>query len=325
MPRQAGIERKVANFPGLEKYLAASKPDEIPVAVFSPISLSENEYMQGLREQLPHVPWMHDIAKTFRTLAKLAETGAGREPPAAGEPPAQRKAMLTKWRQFASTLNEPAALNEAQSKEILAAYGIAMPAEAVVQNGDEVAAAANRIGFPVVLKAVSADVAHKSDAGLVLLNVSNEAQALAGAQTLAERCNKIGAKLEGILVAQQVKDGVEMVAGVHRDPEMGPVVMAGLGGIWLELFKDVAFCPPWLDETIQRTRAAQLRGGYRGSKPADVDALARAMVGLGQLAREFGDMLEAVDVNPLLVQENGKGALALDGLIVLRPTSAVSQ
>ena len=133
-----------------------------------------------------------------------------------------------------------------------------------------------------------------------------------------------GSALEGILVAEQVKDGVEMVLGVHRDPEMGPAVMVGMGGIWLELFKDVAFAPPGLGlerarETIALTRASKLLGGYRGAPMRDVGALAKAMVGLGKLACELSDIIEAIDVNPVLVRSQGRGVVALDALVVLRP------
>ena len=192
-------------------------------------------------------------------------------------------------------------------------------------SGVELAAnAAMHIGFPVVLKAVSAAVPHKSDAGLVLLGLEDVDAVRAAAETIAARCAKIGAPLEGILVASQMRDGVEMVLGVHRDPEMGPAVMVGMGGVWLELFKDVAFAPPGLGreralETIAMTRASKLLAGYRGGAERDVPALAGAMVALGRLACELGDAIEAIDVNPVLVRSKGEGVVALDALVVLRP------
>jgi acetate---CoA ligase (ADP-forming) len=111
------------------------------------------------------------------------------------------------------------------------------------------------------------------------------------------------------------------VIGVHRDPEVGHVVMVGAGGVLLELVEDVAFGPPGLDEPraramIARLRSAKLLHGYRGRPPGDVDALARAIVDLGALAADLGDLVESVDVNPLVVLSDG--AMALDGLVVLR-------
>jgi hypothetical protein len=191
---------------------------------------------------------------------------------------------------------------------------VATPEEAVV--------AAGAIGFPVVLKAVAAAVPHKSDAGLVLLGLADADAVLRAAQTLVTRCRSLNAPLEGILVAQQISDGLETVLGIHRDAEVGPVVMFGLGGVMVELFKDVAFGPPQLDraaagEMIDATRAGQLVAGFRGSAPRDRDALCDALVNLGRLARDLGDVIDAVDVNPFLVR--GQGAYALDALVVLRP------
>ncbi len=326
LPRQAGIERKVSNFRAIENWLAAGNAASKPLAVFSPISLSENDYMRGLREELPHIPWLHDISKSLRTIGKLADRS--RKLPSLSDSVApSRMSLVASWRGFASKLEQPVALDEVQSKAILAAYGVCMPREIVAASAQEAAAAASEIGYPIVVKGISADIAHKSDAGLVRLNLSDADEVAAAAGDIIEICAKRGAKLEGILVAQQVKGGLEMVAGIHRDAEMGPVVMAGLGGIWLELFKDVAFAPPWLDKdaaltAISITRSARLLAGYRGAPVADADALADIMVALGALAREFGDILESVDINPVLVRAKGQGALALDGLIVLRPPSS---
>jgi hypothetical protein len=115
-----------------------------------------------------------------------------------------------------------------------------------------------------------------------------------------------------------------MVLGLNRDPEMGHAVMVGMGGVWLELFKDVAFAPPGLGlerarETIALTRASQLLAGYRGSPVCDVDGLAEALVSIGRLACELGDVVEAIDVNPIAVRAKGRGVVALDALVVLRP------
>jgi acyl-CoA synthetase (NDP forming) len=215
-------------------------------------------------------------------------------------------------------------LSETESKELLAAFGIRGPSEVVVATPEEAVAAAGKIGYPVVLKGVSAAVPHKSDAGLVLLGLGDAQAVREGAALIASRCAALGAPLEGILVAEQVSGAIEMVLGLHRDPEMGPAVMVGMGGVWLELFKDVAFAPPGLGlerarQTIALTRAAQLLAGYRGAPPCDGEALAQAMVNLGRLACELGDVIEAVDVNPVAVRAQGRGVVALDALVVLRP------
>jgi acyl-CoA synthetase (NDP forming) len=209
---------------------------------------------------------------------------------------------------------------------LLAAYGVPLPQEGLAQDVEAAVALATRIGFPVVLKAVCATLTHKSDVGAVQLNL-RDADALRAAWARIEAnlaAHGFADALEGMLVAQMVSGGLELVMGVHRDPEMGPAVMVGMGGVWLELFKDVAFAPPGLGlerarETIAQTRAAQLLAGYRGAPPCDVEALAQAMVNLGRLACELGDVIEAVDVNPVAVRAQGRGVVALDALVVLRP------
>jgi acetyltransferase len=317
LPRDAGVDRKVANFTALERWATGS---DKPVAIFSPIAFRETDYMIGLRDEIGHVPFLRDVGKTFRTIAALTKARPGRNAlnPSRRDP----LSVAAQWRRRAAELTDVTALSEVESKGLLSAYGLPLPPEEVVATPDEAAAAARRIGFPVVLKAVSAAVPHKSDAGLVILGLTSPEDVRAAAERLAGRCTELRAPLEGILVAKQMTGGVEAVLGIHRDPEMGPVVMVGMGGIWLELFKDVAFAPPGLDragalEAISKTRMSRLLAGYRGSRPANAEALADAMVSLGHLAQDLGEAIEAVDVNPLLVQESG--VCALDGLVVMRP------
>jgi acyl-CoA synthetase (NDP forming) len=315
LPRAAGIERKVRNLTALDRW--AGEGMAKPVAIFSPVTLRETDYMRGLRREISRLPMLRDLGKTVRTVGRIVAAQA----PIAAEASNACAVDVERWRSMAKSLKGPTALNEAQSKELLAAYGLRLPREDVVASPQDAIAAATRIGFPVVLKAVSAAVPHKSDAGLVLLGLRNAEAVGQGAESLARRCAALQAPLEGILVAEQVTEGIEMVLGLHRDPEMGPAIMVGMGGVWLELFKDVAFAPPDLDltlaiEAIATTRASKLLQGYRGGVVANTDALARAMVGLGRMARDLGDCLQAVDVNPILVTRDG--AIALDGLVVLQ-------
>lgn len=324
LPRAEGIERKIANFRALDAWVGdgAQKPvAQKPVVFVSPLTLRETDYMLRTRAALPNTPWLRDLTKAMRVMARLAAP----ETPAfeATAPRAEAAGVRERLRATASAGRK--ALNESDSKALLAAYGIRSAPEAVVQSADEAAAAATRIGYPVVLKAVSAAVPHKSDAGLVFLDLADEAAVLAAARTAAERCARLGAPLEGLLVAKQIVGGVEMVIGVHRDPEVGHVVMVGAGGVLLELIQDVAFGPPGIDEPrahamISQLRAAKLLAGYRGAPAGDVDALARALASLGALARDLGDVIESVDVNPIVVLPDG--AYALDGLVVLRESKA---
>ena len=321
LPRAAGIERKVKNLTSLDAF--AGEEATKPVAAFAPVTLQETPYMQAMRAGMTHLPWLRDVGKSLRTVARLVPSML--TPALAPHAPDPARAgLVATWRAKAAALSGPTALSEADSKELLAAFGIRGPSEAIVATPDEAAAAAAKIGYPVVLKGVSAAVPHKSDAGLVLLGLSDAQAVREGAALIAQRCAALGAPLEGVLVAEQVSGAVEMVLGLHRDPEMGHAVMVGMGGVWLELFKDVAFAPPGLGlarakETIALTRASQLLAGYRGSQACDVDGLAEAMVSLGRLACELGDVIEAIDVNPIAVRAQGRGVVALDALVVLRP------
>lgn len=319
LPRAEGIERKVANYRALDAWVGEGAHK--PVACVSPLTLRETKYMMRTRAELPNMPWLRDLNKAMRVMARVA---AHDLPPLKPKPPraqARTLALALAERARKAAGSGPIALNEADSKALLTAYGVKAAPEEVVQDAGAAADAATRIGFPVVLKAVSAAIPHKSDAGLVFLDLKDADAVRAAAATAAERCASLGAPLEGLLVARHVRGGVEMVIGVHRDPEVGHVVMVGAGGVLLELVEDVAFGPPGLDEPraramIARLRAAKLLHGYRGRPPGDVDALARAIVDLGALAADLGDLVESVDVNPLVVLPDG--AMALDGLVVLR-------
>lgn len=324
LPRADGIARKVANLHAMDNWLGEGNAGGKPFAYLESVTLQDTDYMRGLRDSLQHAPWMNEIYKTFRTLARLGVQPLGMDANVSADPVGKRKELIEKWRAHAATLQEPLALNEAQSKEIIAAYDIAIPVERVVADVEEAVLAAQAIGYPVVLKGVTPDITHKSDAGLVVTNISDESAARKAANNIVDRCKEAGARVDGILVAKHVSGGTELVLGIHRDPEMGPVVMAGMGGVWLELFKDVVFAAPGVGEqgalrALTETRAWQVLNGYRGSIPADVRACAKAMAALGRLALDFGDCIESVDINPLVVRDAGQGVLALDALVVLRP------
>ena len=329
LPRADGIRRKVDNLQAMENWMLSGGAGSKPFAYMSAVTLHDTPYMHELRSSLTQAPWMHDVFKTFRTIARLGVQPLGVQPLGDGpvdcpQKSPEQKALVDRWQNFARDLKEPAALTEVQAKEIVAAYGITLPVEQVAGNVEEAVNAAAAIGYPVVLKAVTRDITHKSDAGLVITGLSGPEAVRDAAGLVILRCQEAGARLDGILVAQHVAGGTEMVLGIHRDPEMGPVVMAGMGGVWLEIFKDVAFAMPGVHaagalKAIAETRAWQLLQGYRGTKPADVEAYACAMAALGRLAIDFGSCLESVDLNPVLVRDAGQGAIALDALVVLRP------
>jgi acetyltransferase len=219
-----------------------------------------------------------------------------------------------------------AALDEVESKALIRAYGIPTPTEIAVQSPDDAVKAARQIGYPVVLKAVAAKLLHKSDAGAVALHLADDEAVRAAYARIAENVRHAGIEaLEAVLVCQQVSGGLELVLGLNRDPEMGLVVMAGSGGVLLELTKDVAFAAPPITRDkaramIERTHAARLIRGYRSSPVLDADAVVGALVALGRIAEDLSDVVQSIDINPFVVLP--RGGFALDALFVPRADDA---
>ena len=198
-----------------------------------------------------------------------------------------------------------------------------MPEEGLARTEDEALALAERIGYPVAVKGVASALTHKSDAGAVLVGVGEAGAVQQACRDIARNVAAYdpGVRLEGWLVARMAPAGLELALGVQRDPEMGPVVMFGAGGVWLELMQDVAFGPPGIrrDQAVRlidSTRVGRLLDGYRGSGPYDRDAVVDALVAVGRLAAAAGDVLESLDVNPFLALPRGEGGMALDALAV---------
>lgn len=321
LPRAAGIDRKLKNFSALDDYIAKSASK--PIVCFSPVTSEQNEYIQGLQKDLPHIAWLRDLNKTLRVASGL---GPFNYPPLHPARPASDSVARRTLQGLAARPGGSPSLDEQTSKDILRMFGVQTPREIVIPgwNFERVTSAAATLKFPVVVKVVCAAVAHKSDAGLVILNVTSEADLRKAYDHLSKRCSTLGVEAQGILIAEQMSGGIEVVVGLHRDPEVGPVVMFGAGGILLELMRDVAFGPPSLDaararDMIASTRVAKLLDGYRGTAPCDKESLVNALVSMGAMASEVGDLIESAEINPLLVRPDG--VFALDALVVLKETA----
>ncbi|MDO9527430.1 MAG: acetate--CoA ligase family protein [Gemmobacter sp.] len=214
--------------------------------------------------------------------------------------------------------------SEAGAKALLADHGIAFARESLCTTARQAADMAADIGFPVVLKIVSPDIPHKTEIGGVLLGVADPAAVKAGYDILIDRAHKANpqARIEGVLVAQQVQGGVETIMGIKNDPVFGPVAMFGLGGIFAEVIRDVAFrrCPFDVGEAralIGRTRGAAVLLGARGRPCADIGAAADMLSRLSVFAASAGAGIDSIDLNPVVILDDGKGAYALDALIAL--------
>lgn len=321
IPRAPGTERKESNLRAVNEIVGRVKK---PVAYVTMISHSVTDYSRELRAQLPNLAIMQEVDKTICAVRAVVDYAARVSMPAAKVAPTQTKTKAKLAKIAASVAgSEPTALSEVDSKDILKAYGLKGPKELVARNATEAAKCAKKIGFPVVLKAIHPKLTHKSDAGGVLVGLDSPVAVKKGYAQIAKSV-KAKAKLaiEGVLVAEKVSGGLELVMGAVRDPEMGPVIMFGSGGVALELYRDVAFAPPPLDAKraealIGRTKAAKLIAGYRGSKALDKKALVDALVAFSRLVVDLGPRLHSLDVNPFMLKT--KGGVALDALVVLAP------
>jgi acetate---CoA ligase (ADP-forming) len=306
-----------------EKAARANKP----VIYISTMSIGFTEFTKGLRKSLPHIAVMQGLDRAVGAIKSLIDYASLRKevPDAVSSSSASARATLEKTLKAA----KGAALDEVASKKLLKAYGIPVSKEEIAQTAAEAVKIARKIGFPVVAKVVSADILHKSDIGGVMLNLNSSAEVKKAFDTITARVKKLKGKpkLEGILIAQQVKADLELVIGGSLDAEMGPVVLFGTGGVDIELMKDVALAGAPLDAAeakalIDRTKAGVKLKGYRG-KPALHEASAvKALVGLSNLMADAGQRIASIDVNPFLI--NARTGVAVDGLIVLNNAAAKS-
>ncbi len=208
-------------------------------------------------------------------------------------------------------------------KEALRALGVRTPDGGLARTVDEAVAMAARVGFPVAMKAQAAKLAHKTEAGGVLLNIADESAVRTAWKTLQDNVARAqpGLALDGVLVEKMSKKGLELVVGAKRDPRWGPVVVVGLGGVLIEALGDVRLLPPDLSEAdiiaeLRQLKTAKLLDGFRGTPAVDVEAVARTAAQIGRLMLTNPQIVE-VDINPLVAHAKGEGVTALDALIVL--------
>ncbi|NIS63375.1 MAG: carboxylate--amine ligase [Proteobacteria bacterium] len=207
------------------------------------------------------------------------------------------------------------ALSEYSSKRFLSSFGIPVIREAVTPDADSAAAAALKIGFPVVLKAYGGNLFHKTEVGGVVLNLRSEEEV----KEESRRLLKIQG-CEGLLVQEMVKGDREIVCGLTRDAQFGPCVMFGLGGILTELLRDVVFriaplTPRDAREMIKEIRARKIVEPFRGEAAVDINALAQILVALGEIGLQYDEVHE-IDINPVKIQPNGK-PVSVDALVIL--------
>jgi acetate---CoA ligase (ADP-forming) len=214
-------------------------------------------------------------------------------------------------------------LTEVEAKALLAAYGVKRVAEFLATSEDDASEAAMRIASPVALKVQSPDIVHKTEAGAVALGLAGDAAVRDAYRAVLGRAKAAhpDARIDGVLVQAMAPRGQEIILGVTRDATFGPMLMVGLGGIHVEVLKDVAFAPVPLDADdalalIGELKGAALLDGVRGAPPADKAALAELMVALSRFAADHADQIAEVDLNPVIVHAEGQGLSVVDALIV---------
>jgi 4-hydroxybutyryl-CoA synthetase (ADP-forming) len=215
-------------------------------------------------------------------------------------------------------------LLEEEGYEVLKAYGFPTPKSILGATEDECVNAAKEIGYPVVMKIASPDIIHKSDAGGVKVGVKTDDEIRTAFRTIMENARKYksDANIKGVLVQEMVRSAKETILGASQDPTFGPVIMFGLGGIYVEVLKDVVFRVAPIDrreaaKMTESIKTIKLLRGVRGEKPSDLKAISDSLERLSALVTDFPEIKE-FDINPLLVLEEGKGARVVDSRIILK-------
>jgi len=218
-------------------------------------------------------------------------------------------------------LKEKRNLTEAEAYELLSKYGIPVPKYSVASSEEEALKVAKGLGFPLVMKIVSPNIMHKTDIGGIKMDITNLAQVKTAYKSIIYHVmeNKPKARINGMLLYKQAPKGAEVIVGMIRDPQFGPTVMFGLGGIFIEILKDVAFrvCPVErtdIEEMLTEIEGIKMLQGYRGQPSCNVNAIINIIMEISRLALDY-PVIKEIDLNPIIVYE--KSALVVDAKILL--------
>src|SRR5262245_15529300 len=320
-PASQIVERAVARHPDVLFLVAALTGGHLHATLNPDIPVAEPIL------HLDGVPFLQGSDTALRAVAALVRYAAfqrERGAAAAGEP--RPRLAPAGAAAHARALIDAAAsdvLTERESKALLALYGIPVTRERLATTAEAAVAAAGEIGYPVALKVESPDLPHKTDAGALLLDVRSADAVAAGFDRILASARRAApsAAIHGVLVQEMVAGGTEVIVGMSRDPQFGPVAVCGLGGVLVETLQDAQVLWPPVDERDARAALERLRGypilqGLRGGKPADQAALVDVILRFAELCVDLGALVEEIDVNPLVVFETGRGACAVDCLIV---------
>jgi acetate---CoA ligase (ADP-forming) len=221
---------------------------------------------------------------------------------------------------------ERSSLSEIEGKRVLSQFAVPVVSDTVVQTREEAISAAERLGFPLVVKLISPEVAHKTEHGLVKVGLNSTAAVADAFDAMMTRARAMQVTVEGVTLEPMVKGGIEILVGITRDNVFGFMLTVGLGGVWTELMKDVRHRLLPVDaagaeQMLRELKGFELLNGYRGAPKADVSAAARAIAAVCDAVLAGGDQVREVEVNPLLVLPEGRGAVAIDALVLLTTKS----
>src|SRR5262245_8559626 len=281
-------------------FKSVTEATEKPVVAFGRSTYSCLDESRAYQDEAG-MPFLQAIKPTLRALAGLGLYGERRQ---LGVP------------KLPSATGNAADLAGENLDRLLRNHGIDLPKQALAGTAADAAAKAKEIGFPVAIKLIAAEVVHKTESGAVVLGLKNAEEVQAEGQKLLTKT--LG---RGHLLVQEMVQGTEVLIGARTDPQYGPFLMVGLGGIFVEVLKDVSIRLLPVDEREAREMLTELRGykvleGVRGQKPRDVDGLVKAMVGLSEIFATHRDHLSDMEINPIMVREQGKGVAAVDVRLV---------
>lgn len=276
-----------------------------------------------LRNKIPHYILPESMCRSFSRVYRFYRDLDKDPHPQHVYPDADTKTVHSKLDE--AIRNNHLYLPEDEAGKILKMYGLPVVPGEQANSPDEAASVAQDIGFPVVMKIISDDIIHKSDVNGVILNVSSGEEARSTFTKMTEKVLQImpEARIKGVRISKMILSGEEVILGIKRDPSFGPIIMFGLGGVYVEVFRDVSFRVAPIDEIIADSMIKQIRSykilnGIRGKMPRDIPAIRECLIRLSQLALECPQIKE-LDINPLIVLEENKGCYVADARIMLQP------
>jgi acyl-CoA synthetase (NDP forming) len=270
-----------------------------------------------------HIPITYSTANAVEAIAALIKYSQSlktyKEPRDFGPEVSVNVEELEEWLSSAGKT-----LTEHEAKKLLSRYGIPVTEEDIAKSPEEAVQIANRIGYPVVLKVASPQIIHKTDAGAIKLNIPNETKLITAYHEVIANSKKydLKAEIQGVLVQEMIKDGREVIIGMSRDPQFGPTIVFGLGGVAVEVLEDTSLRVAPLtrrdtEEMVKEVKAYKMLQAFRGKPEADVDGIIKTLLRISRLSKDLEDTISEIDINPLMVFDKGKGVKVVDALVVL--------